>query len=112
MPPLAGFLGKLVLFYSAIGTESPENWRLTASFIGLAVAGGLNAAIAAGYYLRVISAMYFRSPAEQPPAAGGRGALAAAVIGLVLVIGLGLFPSKVIGGARQAAEALQWTQGR
>ncbi len=112
MPPLAGFLGKLVLFYSAIGTESPEKWQLTASFIALAVAGGLNAAIAAGYYLRVISAMYFRSPAEQPPAAGGRGALAAAAIGLALVVGLGLFPSKVIGSAREAAEALKWTGGR
>ncbi len=95
MPPLAGFLGKLVLFYSAIGTESPEKWRLTVSFIALAVAGGLNAAIAAGYYLRVIAAMYFGAPAERPAAAGGRGALAAAVLGLALVIGLGLFPSKV-----------------
>jgi NADH-quinone oxidoreductase subunit N len=107
MPPLAGFLGKLVLFYSAIGTESPEKWRLTVSFIALAVAGGLNAAIAAGYYLRVIAAMYFGAPAERPAGHGGRGALAAAAIGLALVIGLGLFPSQVMSGARQAAQALQ-----
>jgi NADH-quinone oxidoreductase subunit N len=107
IPPLAGFLGKLVLFYSAIGLESPDNSALNLSFIVLAVAGALNAAIAAGYYLRVIAVMYFGSPAERPRAAGGRGALAAAAIALALVIGLGLFPSAAMQSAQEAATALQ-----
>jgi NADH-quinone oxidoreductase subunit N len=112
IPPLAGFLGKLVLFYSAVGLQSPDNWPLTFSFIALAVAGGLNAAIAAGYYLRVIATMYFGTPVERPRATGGGGALAAAAISLALVIGLGLFPTKAMSSAQQAAHALQWPRGR
>jgi NADH-quinone oxidoreductase subunit N len=112
MPPLAGFLGKLVLFYSAVGLQSPDKLPLTIAFIALAVAGGLNAAIAAGYYLRVIAVMYFGAAAERPKAAGGRGALTAAAISVALVIALGLFPTKAMRSAQQAAQALQWPRGR
>jgi NADH-quinone oxidoreductase subunit N len=111
MPPLAGFLGKLTLFYSAIGLQSADS-RLTVSFVVLAIAGGLNAAIAAGYYLRVIGAMYFGAEARRPAAAGGRGALAAVAVSLALVIGLGLFPSQVMRGAEHAAKSLKWPPPR
>jgi NADH-quinone oxidoreductase subunit N len=105
IPPLAGFLGKLMLFYSAIGLESGDA-RLTISFVALAIAGGLNAAIAAGYYLRVIAAMYFAAPIQRPMALGGRGALTAAGVSLALVIGLGLFPTRVMRSAQRAADAV------
>ena len=57
VPPLAGFWGKLTLFTGALevgGTLRP--W-----FVGLAVIGAVNAAIAMAYYLRVVAVMYFRA---------------------------------------------------
>lgn len=55
LPPTAGFLGKLNLFLAA--------WS-SGDIIGQGLAGvlALNAAIAAWYYLRLISVMYFEQP--------------------------------------------------
>ncbi len=62
LPPTAGFLGKLNLFLAA--------WS-DGTFVGqaLAIALGLNAAIAAWYYLRLIALMYLDSaePVEPRP---------------------------------------------
>jgi NADH-quinone oxidoreductase subunit N len=68
------------------------------------VAGALNAAIAAAYYLRVVGTMYFRgATAEnahlQP---GGSGSLAAAVVCGVLVVLLGVSPKFVLTGTQNA----------
>lgn len=57
LPPTAGFLGKLNLFLAA---WSDETWLGR----GLAIALGLNAAIAAWYYLRLIAVMYLQ-PVER-----------------------------------------------
>jgi NADH-quinone oxidoreductase subunit N len=55
LPPTAGFLGKLNLFIAA--------WS-SGDIVGQVLAGvlALNAAIAAWYYLRLISVMYFEQP--------------------------------------------------
>jgi NADH-quinone oxidoreductase subunit N len=69
IPPLAGFWGKFFVFGSALNLAAADA-GLQPWFIGLAVAGALNAAIAAAYYLRIIVVMYFRdSPAAHgaPP---------------------------------------------
>jgi NADH-quinone oxidoreductase subunit N len=82
LPPTAGFLGKLNLLMAAWsqGTTSSEV---------LAFLLAVNAAIAAGYYLRIVAVMYLR------PAAGGVEASARlpAVIGVALcvAVSLGLF---------------------
>ena len=63
IPPLAGFWGKLTLFTSAMplaGSGPLSGW-----FAVLLVAAALNAAVAAGYYLRVIAKMYFGSEDEE-----------------------------------------------
>ena len=49
LPPLAGFVGKVYLFGSAI----------SGSFIGLMVVAAINTAVSAVYYLRIIGACYF-----------------------------------------------------
>ncbi|MEM7312446.1 MAG: NADH-quinone oxidoreductase subunit N, partial [Planctomycetota bacterium] len=61
IPPLAGFWGKMTLFTGALATAntadaigSGANW-----FLGLAILGVLNAAIAAAYYLRIVGVTYF-----------------------------------------------------
>jgi NADH-quinone oxidoreductase subunit N len=67
----------------------------------------LNAAIAAAYYLRVIGAMYFRSP-EKRPFAAQRGFGPALAIGLCVVftVGIGLLPGKLLDGAIRAGQSL------
>jgi NADH-quinone oxidoreductase subunit N len=78
-----------------------------AGYIGLAVIGVLNSAVAAYYYLRVIVYMYMEEPAEAtaswtPSVAGGL-ALAVALIGIVL---LGVMPAPFVDLAQAAVTPL------
>ena len=75
LPPTGGFLAKLNLFLAAWSEGSPEG-RV------LAITLAINAAIAAAYYLRLISAMYFEqsttvSESSRQPAALIAGTLCA-----------------------------------
>lgn len=56
LPPLAGFIGKYYIFYSAIMQNE----------IMLAVFGVLTSVVAAFYYLKVIKYMYFMDPEPEP----------------------------------------------
>ena len=84
MPPSAGFFGKFYLFKAAVDAEQ----------IGLAVTAVLLSVVSLFYYLRVITVMYLKKPAEEPPEAVGCPFL---VVGtLVAVTGvfvLGILPS-------------------
>ena len=107
LPPLAGFWGKLALFASALGVDgtsaansSPRIW-----FIVLAVIGGLNAAIASAYYLRIIGVVYFRSPVSALKAQGGRGPAAAMLLGAALVVLLGLYPIPLFSKSSDASQS-------
>jgi NADH-quinone oxidoreductase subunit N len=108
MPPLAGFWGKLALFAGALSVEADETPAsdLKLWFVGLAVIGVVNAAIAAGYYLRMIAAIYFRPAGAPPPASGGRGAWTAMVACAVLLIGFGSFPGRLARDANLASQSL------
>ena len=56
LPPLAGFWGKFTLFLSALDVGDAEhNQRIW--FLTLAIVAGLNAAVAAAYYLRLVAMM-------------------------------------------------------
>ncbi|MGH2667795.1 MAG: NADH-quinone oxidoreductase subunit N [bacterium] len=57
LPPLFGFVGKLLLFRSALEAGVPI----------LAVAAAVNSAAALYYYLNLIRLMYFNPPAEPAP---------------------------------------------
>jgi NADH-quinone oxidoreductase subunit N len=102
IPPLAGFWGKLALFMGPVQLASdPGAAPLRPYFFLLAVAGVLNAAVAAAYYLRIVAVSYFRpSPAPSAPG-GGPGALAAMGLCAILVLAAGVAPSLI--GARAAA---------
>ncbi len=107
IPPLAGFWGKFTLFSSALAVDAagqdPSPLRLW--FLGLAVAGVVNAAIAAAYYLRIVAVMYFRAPLATPRAQGGLGAGLAMLACAVLIVILGVMPDPLLRGANLASES-------
>lgn len=118
IPPLAGFWGKFSLFSGAIDLGAPvaEEWTdLQRWFLALAILGVANAAIAAAYYLRVVATMYFRAPASVTTAVtvdrstGPRRepepALATA-IALLLVLGIGVLPGRVVDVSDAAGAAV------
>lgn len=89
LPPLVGFFGKLGLFWSAIDSagRSTNPW-----FFALAVAGAVNTAIGAVYYLRIAAMAYFQPPLGTQPSQPGLGArltlLACALATVLLPIAL------------------------
>ena len=108
LPPLAGFWGKLSLFLGALGIDAggaEPSVGLRPWFLALAVVGVINAAISAGYYLRVVSVMFFRPSLTVPAAQGGVGAAATAIVCAGLVIALGFNPAVPLEAANRASQA-------
>lgn len=107
IPPLAGFWGKLTLFFSAIDFATGDS-SIAASrwFTFLAVAGALNAAIAAAYYLRIIAVMFFQPQVNAPPSAGGTGALLASLICAAVVMISGALPGGLVSLAGSAEKQI------
>ena len=95
IPPTAGYIGKFVLFSSAI--YSGLTW--------LAVIAILNSALSLVYYLRIISYMYLKTPAG-PKVAEQKGYVAALVITMLAVVWIGVFPDGFIEWAGAAASVL------
>lgn len=108
IPPLAGFWGKLELFLGALSIEAlpGEAVDLRLWFVGIAIVGVVNAAVAAAYYLRIIGAIYFRQPRGVLAAEGGWGALAAGILAALLVVTIGIAPGAVRAGAASAGHAV------
>ncbi|MDO8525832.1 MAG: NADH-quinone oxidoreductase subunit N [Candidatus Omnitrophota bacterium] len=92
VPPLAGFLGKFLVFAAAIQSK----------FILLAVAGVINSVVAAFYYMRVIKYMYL----DEPKAAGAGPKPAPLQIALAIVMAgvliAGLYPSPFLNWIRSS----------
>ena len=93
LPPLAGFWGKLALFGSAVEIAvSSSGGGKSLWFALLAIVGVLNSAVAAAYYLRLVSVMFFQSSERRATEEGGLPAFVAAVACAVLVVATGAFP--------------------
>jgi NADH-quinone oxidoreductase subunit N len=111
IPPLVGFWGKFALFRSALDAAFPSAGTTNPWFLVLAVLGVANATIAAGYYLRIIGALYFQTSENEQvdtPVEGNVGAGLAAIASVLIVIGVGLFTGRAMNGA-QAAAAGAWS---
>ena len=103
IPPLAGFWGKLTLFSSSIRLAlDPAHQSLAFWFVALAVGGALNAAIAAAYYLRVVSTMYFQSSKIEIKSGGGNAASLAMGFAALAVIAVGALPRSVVSETERA----------
>ena len=92
IPPFVGFWGKLYVFGAAVN----------AGMVWLAVAGVINSAISAFYYLGVVVQMYFRLAAGQegsdevaPISLGGPVTISLVVAAVVTVI-LGVWPTPLL----------------
>jgi NADH-quinone oxidoreductase subunit N len=89
-PPTVGFIAKWYVFSAAV----------KAGYAGLAILGVLSSVVAVFFYLRVIVMMYM-TPADRPlgfPAAP-RIARLALVLSAVLVLYLGILPTRVLDWA-------------
>ena len=87
MPLTAGFMGKLMVFSSAVRQ----------GYLWLVVIGVLNSAVSAYYYLRLIIVMFFRERTAPWDAPRVPASVAVAlIITVVGVLYLGLFPGRVI----------------
>ncbi|HKI55892.1 MAG TPA: NADH-quinone oxidoreductase subunit N [Trueperaceae bacterium] len=96
IPPLAGFMGKILVFQAAIAS----------GYTVLAVIGILTSVVALVYYFRVITYMYFREPEYETPAyrsSAAQVAIWAAALGTVL---MGLLPGWWYGLVSSGQELL------
>jgi NADH-quinone oxidoreductase subunit N len=101
LPPLAGFWGKLGLFAGAVRLRGEESGlfgygSLQGWLLFLAIAGVLNAAVAAAYYLRVVAVMYFVSPGSVRRRSGGLGAALATACCAAAAVLIGVYPGPLV----------------
>ncbi len=104
LPPLGGFIGKLLIFAS-LYDAGYVHWSMWA----LLAIGGLNTVLSLFYYLRVLKTMYLgERPANAPvvsfPALSSAGLYVMLVT--VPIVVLGLHVQLVSNAARRAAEVL------
>jgi NADH-quinone oxidoreductase subunit N len=85
IPPTAGFFGKFYVFKSAMDVYDGQ-------LLWLVIVGVVNSAISIYYYLRIVTAMYFRE--ANAPFTVTRSAGLSFVIALmaILVIAVGIMP--------------------
>ncbi len=112
MPATAGFVGKFMLFFSAMGLPAdasatlpdPEKLQIYALRLRyLALIGAINAAAAGWYYLRIVGAMYLRSPLKPLARPRSWPGLAALLICAAVTLGLGVYPWPMVNVVRSAA---------
>jgi len=108
IPPFPGFWGKLSLVTASLGVDSGmavfgdrQQW-----FLGLTIVLVLNAAIAAAYYLRLITAMYFKTTQKGVQADGGLSAGLAMLTCLLVIVSLSLRPRGLFMTASRAGGTL------
>lgn len=107
IPPLAGFWGKFRLVSGALGfDEAVMSPSIVRWFRVLAVITVLNAAVSAGYYLRIVAAMYFGTSEKQITCGRNRGPRFAAIAATVVVVLLGIAPGSFWASTDNAASSI------
>jgi NADH-quinone oxidoreductase subunit N len=102
IPLTAGFTGKFLVFFGAMGVPQADYAVL---FRILALLGVLNAAIAGWYYLRIVAVMYLRTAIKPLAPANNWPGLATLCVCGLLTIGLAIPPGAdwLLDAARKAA---------
>jgi len=92
IPPTAGFFGKFYLFRAALQTHG---------LTSLVIFGVINSVVSVAYYLRVITAMYFREVGREPQPVQSRAMWWALMLATFFTLALGIMP----GGALEMIAA-------
>jgi NADH-quinone oxidoreductase subunit N len=119
IPQTAGFTGKFLIFFGAMGIPSAtpagsdartveqvrELAQHAALYRWLAVIGVLNAAIGGWYYLRILAAMYLRTAVRPPETRWAWSGLATMLLCAILTVGLSVPPAAnwLLDAARSAS---------
>jgi NADH-quinone oxidoreductase subunit N len=97
LPPTVGFIGKLLVFRSAVD----------AGLVGLALVGVAGSLVSVGYYLRVVYVLWMKEPTREVPLHQDDVLVGAAWILLGAgILFFGVLPRGLIDAARVAAQAL------
>jgi NADH-quinone oxidoreductase subunit N len=96
IPPLAGFLAKVYIFFAAID----------AGLYGLAIIGVLTSVVGCYYYIRIVKVMYFDQPAAAFDRPIGREMGAVLVISSIVILFFFVSPGALFSSADAAAAAL------
>jgi NADH-quinone oxidoreductase subunit N len=94
IPPTAGFFGKFYVFKSAMDVYDGQ-------LLWLVIVGVVNSAISIYYYLRIVTAMYFREANAPFTVTRSPGLVFVIALMPILVLELGLMPGwwlKLVGG--------------
>ncbi len=87
IPPTAGFFGKFYVFRAAL--EKP-------ALVWLVVVAVLNSVISVFYYLRVVTAMYFREAGREVRPLNSVAVSASILIACVGVLAIGILPTWIV----------------
>ena len=87
IPPTAGFFGKFVVFKAAMQAHDQQ-------LVWLVVVGVINSVISIFYYLRLVTAMYFRDPLSEFKPLSNAAYTFVLVTCAVLVLWIGLMPGR------------------
>lgn len=94
MPPTGGFLGKFYVFKSAMDVYDGQ-------LLWLVIIGVINSVISIYYYLRIVTAMYFREANGPFTVTRSPGLVLVVALAPILVLELGIMPGwwlKLVGG--------------
>jgi NADH-quinone oxidoreductase subunit N len=96
IPPLGGFIAKVLVFAAAV----------QGNLVGLAVIGVLNSIIGLYYYLIVLKVVYLSEPKSDAPVPAAAPHKAALLISVLLVLVLGVILSPLYNWATAAGASL------
>jgi proton-translocating NADH-quinone oxidoreductase chain N len=91
IPPLAGFVGKYVIFSSVL--QAP-------GLAWLAVVAAVNSVVSFYYYFKIAHEMFFREPADGARPVISPALVSCLLVALVLTLAIGLAPNPFLGWVR------------
>ncbi len=102
MPPLGGFFAKIAMFAEAMNNESSRGQVVLTWLVAI---GLFNSVVSAFYYVRVLKAMFLRDVPEgvQPLGQPGRAISIPIVLGTLVALGTGIYPSILQSNMQGAA---------
>ncbi|MGO9467279.1 MAG: proton-conducting transporter membrane subunit, partial [Isosphaeraceae bacterium] len=100
IPPLAGFFGKLYVFMEALDERQGQR---PIALIWLVALGLFNSVVSAFYYVRVLKAMFLRSPSGKRLGPATRPVAAPIAIATIVVVVFGVMPDWLVGMMQAAA---------